>query len=138
MAEQKGREMLLEIWTGSAYVAIAGITAKRLAFNNNLIDITTPNASTPGDRLDAKFMEGIHSMEVSGDIVFEDDAAFGALETVALAATPSEQFRLTIPSLATYTATMFVESLEYNGEMEGAVTATVSLKTSGVVTRAAI
>ncbi len=138
MAKQKGREMILEIWSGSAFVAIAGLKTKGLEMTNALVDVTTPNPATPGDRLEEELWEGIHSKTISADGIFEDDTAFGLLEAVALAATPSEQFRLTVPSFATYTGSFFVENLQFTGEMEGALTASFTLRGNGTITRAAI
>lgn len=139
MAKQTGREMLLAIWDGvSAYRVIAGITAKTIGIGNNLIDVSTPDATTPANIVDTELMAGNRSFSISGDITFEDDAAFADLEAVAIANPPSENFRVTIPSLATYTGSFFVESLDLTGATEGAVTGSVSLKSSGLITRAAI
>lgn len=135
MAKQKGREMILAIWDGvSAYSPIAGVTAKTIGINNNLIDVTTPNVASPGGKLWSESMEGITSLSISGELVFEDDAAFGLLHTKAIAATPSEQFEVDVANFGVYVGTFFVESLELSGGMEGAITASVSLKSSGAVT----
>lgn len=139
MAKQNGREMLLAVWDGvSAYSVIAGITAKSLAINNNLIDVSTPDAATPANIIESESLAGIRSFSVSGDITFEDDAAFGLAEAAARANPPSEQFQITIPDYGTYTGTWFIESLEYSGDMEGAVLATISLKASGTITFATV
>jgi len=139
MTKQKGREMLLAISDGAAgFDVIAGITAKTLSINNNLVDVSTPNAAAPGDIIVSESQTGIRTFAVSGDIIFETTVEAGKVEATSRANPPSDQFQVTIPGYGTYTAVWMVESFEWSGEQEGAVQATISLKASGDITFAAV
>lgn len=139
MAKQNAREMLLGIWNGiSAYTVIAGLTSKAITINNSLVDVTTPDATTPSNMLASESLAGIRSFTISGQLVFEDDTGFADLQAAALASPPSDQFQITIPNFGTYTGTFFVESLEHSADLEGGVGASVSLKGSGAIVFAVV
>ena len=137
MAKQLGRSFLLKVGDGEAsevFTALAGINSKSITINNSSIDVTTPDASSPGGVLFAQSLNGLKSMSVSGDGIFLDETAEARLNTVAMQADPVANFELVVPDFGTFAGEFRVASLEFGGETEGGVTFSVSLESNGTVT----
>lgn len=145
MAKQRARELLLKIGDGAtpteAFSTLCGLTTKTLTINNNVIDITTPDKTTPGGQLWSDVMTGMRSMSLSGSGIFEDDAseerfrvvAFGTGQTDTADAAAS--FQVILPDFGTFKGAFHVNSAEYGGEdQEGAVTYSLELQSKGAVT----
>jgi len=140
MAKQLGRSLLIKIGDGAgseAFTAIAGLNSKSITINNSAIDVTTPDATTPGGALWASSLNGLKSMSISGDGIFLDESAQeGRLNTIAMQADPVANFELVVPDFGTYSGEFRVTSLEFGGETEGATTFSLSLESNGTVTYA--
>jgi TP901-1 family phage major tail protein len=140
MAKQLGRSLLIKIGDGAgseAFTAIAGLNSKSITINNSAIDVTTPDATTPGGALWASSLNGLKSMSISGDGIFLDESAQeGRLNTIAMEANPVANFELVVPDFGTYSGEFRVTSLEFGGETEGATTFSLSLESNGTVTYA--
>ena len=137
MAKQLGRSFLLKVGDGAGsevFTALAGINSKSITINNSSIDVTTPDASSPGGVLFAQSLNGLKSMSVSGDGIFLDETAEARLNTVAMQADPFANFELVVPDFGTFAGEFRVASLEFGGETEGGVTFSVSLESNGTVT----
>jgi len=140
MAKQLGRSLLIKIGDGAgseAFTAIAGLNSKSITINNSAIDVTTPDATTPGGALWASSLNGLKSMSISGDGIFLDESAQeGRLNTIAMQADPVANFELVVPDFGTYSGEFRITSLEFGGETEGATTFSLSLESNGTVTYA--
>ena len=137
MAKQLGRSFLLKVGDGEAsevFTALAGINSKSITINNSSIDVTTPDASSPGGVLFAQSLNGLKSMSVSGDGIFLDETAEARLNTVAMQADPVANFQMVVPDFGTFAGEFRVASLEFGGETEGGVTFSISLESNGTVT----
>lgn len=137
MAKQLGRSFLLKVGDGvgsEVFTALAGINSKSITINNSSIDVTTPDASSPGGVLFAQSLNGLKSMSVSGDGIFLDETAEARLNTVAMQADPVANFEMVVPDFGTFAGEFRVASLEFGGETEGGVTFSVSLESNGTVT----
>jgi len=137
MAKQLGRSLLLKIGDGAGsevFSTLAGINSKTLTINNSAIDVTTPDASTPGGVLFASSMNGLKSVGVSGDGIFLDETSEARMNTVAMQADPAANFQILVPDFGTYAGNFRITSLEFGGETEGGVTFSVSLESNGAVT----
>jgi TP901-1 family phage major tail protein len=137
MAKQLGRAFLLKIGDGEAsetFSSLAGLNSKSLTINNSAIDVTTPDASSPGGALFAQSLNGLKSVSVSGDGVFLDETAEARMNTVAMAADPEANFEIVIPNFGTYAGAFKITSLDFGGETEGGVQFSLSLESSGTVT----
>ena len=44
MVAQKGKDLLLKIYNGSAYETVAGLRSRRLSFNAETVDVTVVDA----------------------------------------------------------------------------------------------
>jgi TP901-1 family phage major tail protein len=138
MAKQLGRSLLLKIGDGAgseAFTAFAGMNSKSLTINNTAIDVTTPDAATPGGALWAQSLNGLKSVSLSGDGIFLDESAQeGRLNTIAMQADPVANFEVVVPDFGTYAGEFRVTSLDFGGDTEGAVTFSASLESNGAVT----
>ena len=137
MAKQLGRAFLLKIGDGGGsevFTTLAGINSKSLTINNSAIDVTTPDATTPGGALFAASLNGLKSFSASGDGIFLDETAEARMNTVAMAADASANFEVVVPDFGTYAGNFRVTSFELGGETEGAVTFSFSLESNGEVT----
>lgn len=138
MAKQLGRSLLLKIGDGAgseAFTAFAGMNSKSLTINNTGIDVTTPDATTPGGALWAQSLNGLKSVSLSGDGIFLDESAQeGRLNTIAMQADPVANFEIVVPDFGTYAGEFRVTSLDFGGDTEGAVTFSASFESNGEVT----
>lgn len=138
MAKQLGRSFLLKVGDGAgteAFTTVAGINSKSITINNSAIDVTTPDATTPGGVLFASSLNGLKSVSVSGDGIFLDESAQeGRLNTVAMQADPVANFQIVVPNFGTYEGEFRITSFELGGETEGAVTFSISLESNGTIT----
>jgi len=138
MAKQLGRSLLLKIGDGAeseAFTAFAGMNSKSLTINNTGIDVTTPDATTPGGALWAQSLNGLKSVSLSGDGIFLDESAQeGRLNTIAMQADPVANFEIVVPDFGTYAGEFRVTSLDFGGDTEGAVTFSASFESNGAVT----
>jgi len=138
MAKQLGRSFLLQVGDGASseeFTTVAGINSKSITINNSAIDVTTPDATTPGGVLFASSLNGLKSVSVSGDGIFIDESAQeGRLNDVAMQADPVANFQLVVPDFGTYSGEFRITSFELGGETEGAVTFSISLESNGTIT----
>ena len=141
MAKQLGRALLVKIGDGAATEAfsnLCGLNSKAITINNSMIDVTTPDCTTPSGALWTESLNGVKNVTISGDGYFEDSVPELRMNTVAMAADPKANFTVTIPAFGTYAASFYLESLEFGGETEGGVTYSLTLTSNGPVTFTAV
>jgi TP901-1 family phage major tail protein len=137
MAKNQGREMLVKIRTSTGpdvFSTLCGLNSKTITINNNEIDVTTADCTTPGGALWTEVLGGAKRVNVSGNGLFEDSAAEATLNTLAMAADPRSVFQVIVPDFGTFAGTFLLSSTEYGGEVEGGVTYSLALASSGAVT----
>lgn len=137
MAKQLGRALLVKIGDGGgteAFANLCGLNSKTLTINNSLIDVTTPDCTTPAGALWTESLNGVKNVSVSGDGFFEDSTTEARMNTVAMQADPKCNFQIIVPAFGTYAGSFYIESLEFGGETEGGVTYSISLASTGAVT----
>lgn len=136
MAKQLGRALLVKIGDGEAsevFANLCGLNSKSLTINNNSIDVTTPNCTTPEGVLWTETLAGVKNLSLSGDGFFEDSAAELRANTVAMAADNKVNMQVVVPDFGTYAGAFRIDSLEFGGETEGGVTYSLSLSSTGAV-----
>ena len=137
MAKQLWRSLLIKIGDGAgseALTTIAGHNSKSVTINNSAIDVTTPNATTPGGALWALSLNGLKSGSISGyGISLDKSVQVGRLNTIATVADPVANFEMVVLDFGTYSGEFRVTSLEFGGETEGAATFSLSLQSNGVI-----
>ena len=70
MAAQKGKDLLIKIHDGSSYVTVAGLRARRLAFNAETVDIT--HAESAGRWRELLAGAGVRRASLGGRGLFRD------------------------------------------------------------------
>lgn len=137
MAKQLGRALLVKISDGASpevFANLCGLNSKTLTINNSMIDVTTPDCTTPEGALWTESLGGLKSVSVSGDGFFEDSTTETRMNTVAMLADAKTNFQIIVPSFGTYAGAFYIESLEFGGETEGGVTYSLTLSSTGAVT----
>ncbi|NWG54860.1 MAG: phage major tail protein, TP901-1 family [Hydrogenophilaceae bacterium] len=134
MAGQKGRDVLLKIHNGAAFVAIAGLRAKTISLNARPVDSTSAESADAWRELIAG--AGVKSATVSGAGVFKD-AASDAEMREAFFAQEARTWQLIIPDFGTLQGPFLIEALDYTGDHDGEAAFAVTLASAGAVTFAA-
>ncbi len=137
MAKQLGRALLVKIGDGAgteAFANLCGLNSKTMTINNSLIDVTTPDCTTPAGVMWTESLNGVKNLTISGDGFFEDSVTELRMNTVAMQADPKCNFQVVVPAFGTYAGTFYIESLEFGGESQGGVTYSLSLASTGAVT----
>ncbi|GGL91623.1 hypothetical protein GCM10011534_12240 [Pseudooceanicola nanhaiensis] len=135
MPKQNARALLVQYSTdgGTTYEPLAGLTTRNISLNGNLVDITSINTADPGGTVWRETIAGIQSMDVSGNGFFESKTQFQALIDAKNDGTYLD-LQITCPGLGDFTGTFAVGTVGLGGELEGAITQTVELQSSGAVT----
>ncbi len=137
MAKQLGRALLVKIGDGAgteAFANLCGLNSKTMTINNSLIDVTTPDCTTPAGVMWTESLNGVKNLTISGDGFFEDSVTELRMNTVAMQADPKCNFQVVVPAFGTYAGAFYIESLEFGGESQGGVTYSLSLASTGAVT----
>jgi TP901-1 family phage major tail protein len=133
MGAQKGKDLLLKIDNGGL-VTIAGLRARRLAFNAGAVDIT--DAESAGRWRELLAGAGVQRAALSGSGIFRD-AASDALARQVFFAGEIRSWQVAIPDFGTVTGPFQIVALEYAGRHDGEVTFEIALESAGALTFAA-
>jgi TP901-1 family phage major tail protein len=130
MSAQKGKDLLLKIHDGAAYVTVAGLRSRRIAFNAELVDITHAESADRWRELLAG--AGVRRAAISGRGLFKD-AASDALVRQALFDGAIKPCQLVVPDFVTIEGPFQIASLEFAGEHNGEVTFDLTLESAGAL-----
>ncbi len=136
MAGQQGRDVILKRGDAASpevFTAIAGATSSGMSVSNGELDVTTNDEDGVKTLLAGKYgLAG--SSSLSG--IAKDELTFAAMRTSVLAGTILN-YQLVIPGAVgggTWSFAAAIATLEETGEMDGALTYTITLNTSGTLT----
>lgn len=135
MAAQKGKDLLIKIHDGTAYVTVAGLRARQIAFNTEPVDVT--NAESAGRWRELLAGAGVKKASVSGSGVFRDAASDALMRQSFFDGTLSNA-QVLIPDFGTVTGPFQITSLEIAGEHDREVTFDLALESAGALTFAAL
>ena len=136
MAAQKGKDLLVKIDDGTgAFVTVAGLRTRRLAFNAETVDIT--HAESAGRWRELLECAGIKRAAISGRGLFKD-AATDALMRQVFFDGAVKGYQVVIPDFGTVAGPFQITGLEFAGEHNGEVTYELSLESAGALTFAAM
>lgn len=132
MAAQRGRDLLLKIEAegGGAYVTVAGLRTKRIAFNSETVDIT--DADSAGRWRELLAGSGVQRAAVSGSGIFKDSQS-DALIRAKFFAGEIASWQMAIPDFGIISGDFQITSLEYAGAHDGEVTFEIVLDSAGPV-----
>lgn len=137
MAAQKGKDLLLKVDSDGlgAFVTVAGLRSRTLAFNTETVDVThTESAGHWRELLEGA---GVKSARVTGAGIFKDAASDETVRGLFFNGT-IRNWQVVIPDFGTVTGSMQIASLELTGRHDGEVAFELSLESAGQLAFAAI
>lgn len=132
MPVQKGKDLLLKVdTTGSgAYVTVAGLRSRRIAFASGTVDAT--NAESPERWRELLEGAAVKRASLSGTGVFVDGAAAAAVRQIAFAGT-IRSWRVVVPGFGTVEGPFQVVALDYTGDHDTELTFDLGLESAGAL-----
>ncbi len=136
MAAQRGKDMLLKMRDDtSAFVSVAGLRSRRIAFDAEAVDIT--HAESIGRWRELLSGAGIKKATVTGAGVFKDTATDLLTRQTFFDGTIRD-WRIIIPDFGTLEGAFQISGLEYRAEHQGEVTFEMTLESAGALTFTAL
>lgn len=135
MTAQKGKDLLIKIDDGGGYVTVAGLRARRLAFNAETVDIT--DAESAGRWRELLGGAGIQRASLSGSGLFRDQASDALVRSLFFAG-EIRDWQVAIPDFGTVTGPFQITALEYAGRHDGELTFEIALESAGALAFAAL
>lgn len=132
MVAQKGKDLLLKLDPDGSgtFVTIAGLRAKRLAFNSETVDVT--NADSAGRWRELLAGAGVQRASVSGSGIFKDQTSDALLRARFFEGAISA-WQLAIPDFGVVEGPFQITALEYAGSHDGEVTFEAALESAGAL-----
>ncbi|MDC7683676.1 phage major tail protein, TP901-1 family [Asticcacaulis sp. BYS171W] len=130
MALQKGRDMLLKIHDGTAYVTVAGLRARTVSLNAKTVDVT--DSQSPNGWRELMAGAGVKALSVSGSGVFKD-AASDAIMREAFFAQTARNWQIIVPDFGQFSGAFLIASLDYAGDHDAEATFALTLASAGEV-----
>lgn len=130
MAAQKGKDLLLKLYAGSAFATVAGLRSKRLALNSETVDITDADSSGRWRELLAG--SGVQRASVSGSGIFKDAQSDADIRTKFFAG-EIPAWELVVPGFGTIEGPFQITALEYSGAHDGEVAFEIALESAGAL-----
>lgn len=133
MGAQKGKDLLVKLdGDGQGrYVTVAGLRARRIAFNAATVDVT--DSESAGRWRELLGASGVRRASVTGSGIFKD-AASDALVRQAFFDGIVGAWQLAIPDFGTVSGPFQVTALEYAGSHDGEITFEIALESAGALT----
>ena len=136
MAIQRGKDLLLKLDDGTgAFVTVAGLRSRRLAFSSDTVDVTT--ADSPDRWRELLSGAGVRRARVSGAGVFRDAASDAAVRG-AFFAGAIRAWRLVLPDFGTVEGPFLIAGLEFTGAHDGEITFELTLESAGALSFTAV
>ncbi len=136
MAAQRGKDMLLKMRDDAgAFVTVAGLRSRRIAFDAETVDIT--HTESAGRWRELLSGAGVKRATIIGAGIFKDVAS-DALARQSFFDGVIRDWQVFIPDFGALQGPFQIAALEYRGEHQGEVTFEMSLASAGALTFAAI
>ncbi len=135
MAAQKGKDLLIKIADGIAFVTVAGLRTNQLAFNAETVDVT--NADSVGRWRELLAGVGVRRAALTGAGVFKDAASDGLMRQIFFDG-DIRTYQVIVPDFGRIEGPFQITSLEYRGEHNGEVTFEMAFESAGALTFTAI
>lgn len=137
MAKQKGRTLLIKLSDGQetpTFETLCALTTKTLTINNEEIDVTTADCTTPGGALWTEVLDGVKRVSLSGNGISKKDNAEARLASVAMSSPPVVAAQIIVPNFGTFEGSFFIQTGDFGGDQSGGVTFSLSAGSTGEVT----
>ena len=132
MGAQRGKDLLVKLdGDGQGqYVTVAGLRARRIAFNAATVDVT--DSESAGRWRELLGASGVRRASVTGSGIFKD-AASDALVRQAFFDGAVAAWQLAIPDFDTVSGPFQVTALEYAGSHDGEIIFEIALESAGAL-----
>lgn len=132
MAALQGKEFLLQADFGAGYVSV--LTARSNSFNQSreIVDVTTKGSAGNRELLTGG---GVKSATITLEGVFEEDDFQDALQSRIDAGSIDTYRMIQVTSGIQFEGDFQVESIDFSGEYNDAVVYSVTLQSSGAITK---
>jgi TP901-1 family phage major tail protein len=136
MGAQKGKDLLIKIDDGAgAFVTVAGLRARQLAFNAETVDVT--NAESAGRWRELLAGAGVRRAGVTGAGVFKDEASDARMRSLFFDG-EIRHYQVIVPDFGRIEGPFQITSLEYRGDHAGEVGFEMALESAGALTFTAL
>ncbi len=135
MAAQKGKDLLIKVDQDGTFITVAGLRAKRLAFNAETVDIT--DAESSGRWRELLEGAGVQRASISGSGIFKD-ADSDELVRSAFFNGNIKNWEITIPDFGVVTGLFQLTSLEYSGQHNGEISFEAAMESAGLLSFGAV
>jgi TP901-1 family phage major tail protein len=131
MSAQKGKDLLLKAAdAGGAFVTVAGLRARQIAFNAESVDVT--HAESAGRWRELLAGAGARRASISGAGIFKDEASDALLRQIFFEGAIRD-WQVIVPDFGTIAGPFQITSLEYRGDHAAEVTFELSLDSAGAL-----
>ncbi|TAJ34239.1 phage major tail protein, TP901-1 family [Bosea sp. (in: a-proteobacteria)] len=131
MSAQKGKDLLLKAADGEgAFVTVAGLRARQIAFNAEIVDVT--HSESVGRWRELLQGAGMRRAAISGSGIFKDGAS-DALVRQTFFDGAIRDWQVVVPDFGTIEGPFQLTSLEYRGDHAAEVTFDLSLESAGAL-----
>ncbi|MDQ6436886.1 phage major tail protein, TP901-1 family [Mesorhizobium sp. LHD-90] len=132
MAAQKGKDLLLKIDLNGLgnFITVAGLRARRLAFNSETVDVT--DADSAGRWRELLAGSGVQRASVSGSGIFRDAQSDASIRTRFFSAEIVD-WQVAIPDFGVVEGPFQIAALEYSGNHDGEMTFEIGLESAGAI-----
>jgi len=128
---QKGKDLLLKVRNElGAFVTVAGLRARQIAFNAEAVDVT--HAESAGRWRELLAGAGVRRASVTGSSVCTTDAS-DALVRQSFFDGTIETWQVIVPDFGRIEGAFQVTSLEYRGDHAGEVTFDLALESASAL-----
>ena len=132
MVAQKGRDLLLKIDADGSggFVTVAGLRARRLAFNAETVDVT--DAESAGRWRELLAGAGVRRAGLSGAGIFKDAASDALIREVFFEGTIRD-WQIVVPDFGTVAGPFQLTGLTFSGEQTGEGALEIALESAGAL-----
>lgn len=132
MAAQKGKDLLLKLDQsgGGAFATVAGLRARRLAFNAETVDVT--DSDSAGRWRELLSGSGAQRASLSGSGIFKDAPSDAAIRTVFFSGA-IVPWQVIIPDFGIVEGPFQVTALEYSGNHDGEIAFEIAMESAGAI-----
>lgn len=137
MAAQKGKDLLLKVDTSGtgAFITVAGLRARALAFNAETVDVTSQESAGQWRELLAG--AGVRNARISGAGIFRDAASDETIRSYVFGGT-IRNWQVVIPDFGTVQGPFQIGSYELTGRHDGEVGFEMTLESAGELVFSAV
>ncbi|WP_321341787.1 phage major tail protein, TP901-1 family [Breoghania sp.] len=132
MGAQKGKDLLLKLDADGVgtFLTVAGLRARRIAFNAETVDVT--DSDSAGRWRELLEGAGMRRAGISGGGIFRDGASDAAVREIFFAGAIRD-WQVVIPDFGTLSGPFQLTALEYAGEHAGEVSYEMALESAGAL-----